>query len=131
MRFPASALVLVLFTTLTAGCGQSKGTVTGMLVENGKSMSFESNQAAVQLTLVGPAGTLDNKHSYTAVVDEDGSFEVVASGGELPLGTYQVAVQLRGGDPKYKSLAAPDSPLRREIKAGKNELIVDLAKSQD
>ena len=128
MRFSAS--ILVLFTLFIGGCSETKATVKGKLVENGKSMSFESNQAALQLTLVGPDGKLDTKHSYTAVVNADGSFEVVASGGELLLGKYQVAVQFRGGDPKYKAFAAPDSPLRRELKAGRNELIIDLAKPE-
>jgi hypothetical protein len=123
-----SASLVALFALLIGGCGESMATVKGKVVEDGKPMRFESNQAAIQLTLVDQDGKLDNKHSYTAVVNDDGSFEVVASGGELVLGNYQVAVLLRGGDPKYKVLAPPDSPLRRELKSGKNEIIVDLAK---
>ena len=94
-------------------------------------MHLESNHATRLVTLVGPDGKLGINQAYTAVVNEDGSFEVVVSGGELVPGKYQVAVQFRGGDPKYKAFAAPDSPVRRELKGGRNELIIDLAKPQD
>ena len=69
--------------------------------------------------------------SFTAVVNEGGTFEVVVSGGELPPGKYQVAVTATGElRAKYKAFAAPTSAIRREIKAGKNDLTIDLAKPE-
>jgi hypothetical protein len=128
MRY--SAGILVLSTVLVCGCGgATTATVKGKLIENGQAMKFDMNQAAVQLTLVSPEGKLDDSHSYTAVVNQDGSFEVIASGGQLPLGKYQVGLQIRGdNNEKYKKYAAPESPLRREIKGGSNHLDLDLAK---
>lgn len=130
MRFSTCALALLLSLSFLSGCGKTTGELKGQIVEDGKPKSFESNEAALQLTMIGPDGKFDNNHSYTAVVNNDGSFEVVASGGELRPGTYQVALQFRGGNPTYKSLAAPESPIRREIKSGRNQFIIDLAKPQ-
>ena len=130
MKTVCSLLVLVVMICL-AGCGESKATVKGKIVENGQPKTFGANQAALQLTLIGPDGKPDDNKSFTAVVNEDGTFEVVASGGEIPIGKYQVAVQIMGatGQP-YKKLAPPDSPIRRELKSGANELTIDLAKPE-
>ncbi|MDB5307667.1 MAG: hypothetical protein JWO38_1869 [Gemmataceae bacterium] len=107
------------------------GRVKGQLVENGQPKAFPAYQAFVQLTPVGAEGHLDVARSFTAVVNEDGSFEVIASGGELPAGMYQVAVQARGKlGVQLKAFAPPQSPVRREIKPGSNLLTIDLAKSE-
>lgn len=124
-------LVLLLSGLLLVGCGRTNiASVKGKVIENGQPRTFEANQAAVQLTLVAENGELDNIHAYTAVVEADGSFEVVASGGEVKVGKYQVAIIYRGNDPKYEALYAPGSQLRREIKGGPNEIMIDLAKPQ-
>jgi len=112
-----------------AGCGSATtATITGKIVDNGQPRQYQPTQAAVQLTLVGPGGKLDENRSFTAVVNPDGTFQVISSGGEIPVGTYQVAIQIRDEDPKYKAFAAPESQVRREIKPGRNELVLDLSK---
>lgn len=119
--------ILVLCVLLLSGCGKTTGELKGQVVEDGKPRTFGGNEAALQLTLIGPDGKFDNNHSYTAVIDKDGSFQVVASGGELTPGEYQVAIQFMGGNPKYKTFAAPESKVRREIKPGRNHFVIDLA----
>jgi hypothetical protein len=88
-------------------------------------------QAALQFTPLGPDGKPEAASSFTAVVNENGTFEVVASGGKLPAGTYQVGLQtyckLAG---KYRALAPPGSPIRREPRPGWNDLTIDLAKAE-
>lgn len=121
--------VIVLSSLLLIGCGKANiASVTGKVIENGQPRTFNANQAALQLTMVDAQGELDSANSYTAVVNPDGSFEVVASGGEVKVGNYQVSILYVGNDPKYQAFYAPDSKLRREIKPGKNELVIDLGK---
>ncbi len=120
-------LALVVTMAVVAGCSEPKATVKGAILEDGQPKSFKSNQAAVQLTLVNADGQLDNSKSFTAVVNEDGRFEVIASGGEIPVGKYQVAIQFTGGNKKYQKWAAPESTVRRDIKSGANELTLDLS----
>ena len=127
MRFALLSAVFV--TILAAGCsGGSTGRVKGKLLENGQPKTFPVSTYAVMLTLIGPNGEPDLTKSFTAVVEADGSFEVHASGGALPVGTYQVTIQSpmqKGGTPK----AIPPSA-KREIKAGMNEITLDIAKPE-
>jgi len=117
---------------LAAGCGGPEmAKVKGRLVENGAPREVAGGSVGVQLTLIGEGGKLDPKKSYTAVVNTDGTFEVVASGGELQPGTYQVALQFK--DPKDKlasqvKAVSGGNDIRREIKPGPNELTIDLLK---
>jgi hypothetical protein len=69
----------------------------------------------------------DPNRTYTAMLNPDGSFELVASGGELPAGVYQVTVDIAGkvGE-KYKAFAT-----RRELKPGANDLTLDLARPNE
>ncbi|NBO91493.1 MAG: hypothetical protein EBV06_04135 [Planctomycetia bacterium] len=113
------ALLLLTFT----GCGNPMARVKGKLVENGKEMKFPPNSAAVELTSMG-----ENATTYTAVVNEDGSFEVFASGGQVQPGNYRVGVMLMGKfSGKYPELAPQKSKLTREIKSGSNDFKIDLA----
>jgi hypothetical protein len=121
------AAVLALIVT---GCGSGMAKVKGKIVENGQPKSFGAFSASIQFTLIGPDGKPDTTKMYSAVVDQDGSFELVASGGELPAGTYQVAIEMplkKGDRPQF---AGPNSPLRRELKSGSNDLTIDLAKPE-
>ena len=120
-----TSLLVALLAFVCSGCSESKARVKGKVVENAQPMSFGANQAALELTPIGASGEADPNKMYTAVVNADGSFEVVVSGGELPLGKYQVAFRAFGKlTEKYKSVP----PFQRELKAGLNELILDLAK---
>lgn len=124
-------LIAALAGFLAVGCGAGMAKVKGRLVENGTPMSFPPTQIAVELTLLGEDGKPDRSKVYTAVVNEDGSFEVVASGGTLTPGTYQVGIIATGKyTDRLKRFAPPASPVRREVKPGSNELTIDVAKPE-
>ena len=122
-------LLLALVGLAAGGCGSTTARVKGRLVTNDQPMTFPATQVAVVLTPLDAGGNPDPAKAYTAVVNEDGSFEVLASGGELPPGQYQIAIQAMGKlKEQFKKLAAPNSPLRRELKPGPNEIVIDVAK---
>ena len=125
-------LLVALAGTLALGCaGASR--VKGRIVENGKPIAVEG-QAAVMIYLIGADGQPDASKAYPMSLAADGSFELVGSGGEVPPGTYMVTIEVNGpksttGMGRYKGLFGyPGSPLRQQIKAGSNDLTVDLAK---
>lgn len=127
------ALLLAALAGLVAGgCGGgSPARVKGQLVENGQPRTFPPTQVAIELAPVGPDGKPDNKKAVNAVVNPDGTFAVVASGGEFPPGTYQVCILAPPKfQPDLKRFAPPTSPLRRELKPGDNELVIDVAKPE-
>jgi len=120
-------LLIAAFSFLVLGCEGGKAKVKGRVVENGQPMSFVSNQAALEISPINAEGEPDKTKMFTAVVNEDGTFEVFASGGELPTGKYQVAFRAYGKlVDKYRLIA----PVQRELKAGMNELTIDLAKPE-
>ena len=123
MRF-----ALLFLPLLLAGCGGSgPARVKGQLTENGQPKAMPAGTSSVLFTLVDPDGKPDAGKSYTAVVNADGTFEVVASGGELPPGTYIVSIQVRGKLAGLaRGLSGLDSPIRRELKPGQNDLVIDL-----
>lgn len=121
--------VLALIGLATGGCGSSLAKVKGRLVNNGQAITVPATQVAVILAPLDAEDKPDPLKSFTAVVNEDGTFEVLASGGELPPGRYQVAIQAQGKlKEQFKALAVPNSPIRRELKPGPNELTIDIAK---
>ena len=107
--------VLLLSATAMTGCsGGGMGKVKGKLVENGQPTTFPSTQASIQLSPIGPDGKPDLTKIYSAVVNPDGTFEVVASGGEVPTGMYLVAIEMTGkGGERYKQFSANSSAIRR------------------
>lgn len=112
-----------LLALLASGCGSEAAKMKGRLVEHGQPKEFPPTVASVQFTLIVD-GKPNPSKSYPAVVNTDGTFEVLASGGQLPPGTYEVEIRGPIGDKKG---AAP-LILKREIKAGQNELTIDVAK---
>jgi hypothetical protein len=121
---------LALTGLLAGGCGGGTAKVKGRLVTNGQPMSFPATQAAIVLSPLGADGKPDPAKSYSAVVNQDGSFELVASGGELPAGNYQVSIQAVGKlKEQLKLFAGTDSPVRRELKSGLNDITIDVTKS--
>ena len=123
---PAAAAVLL------AGCGESSGRLRGRVVENGQPTEIPG-QAALMFTRIGAGDKPDTSKSYTMAVEKDGTFEMVASGGALPPGRYMVTVETtakgKAGLAKYKEpYKYPTSPLRADVVAGPNDLIIDLAK---
>src|SRR5262245_50213864 len=91
--------VMILFALgalAAGGCGTNMAKVKGRLISHDQPMTFPATQVAVSFSPIGPDGKPDPAKSYTCVVNEDGSFELVASGGELPAGSYQVSIQAMG-----------------------------------
>lgn len=124
-----TVLAVALAALAAAGCGATPATAKGRLVSNGEPMPV-SGQVGVVLTLLEGDGKPTTK-SFTAMVKPDGTFEVVASGGELPPGNYQVSLVVPGKPAdKFKPLIGDKSPMRRELKPGANELTIDVAKPQ-
>ena len=124
-------LLLVALVALAAGgCGgEAKAKVKGRLVSNGQPMKFPATQVAVGFSPIGADGKPDPARSYNTPVNEDGSFELVASGGELPPGTYQVSIQAMGKlATEMKAYSGPASAVRRELKAGPNDITIDVTK---
>ena len=118
-----AATLALMFVT---GCSEGKAHVKGRIVENGQPVSFSANQAAVEFSPIGSDGKADSSKTFTAVVNDDGTFEVLASGGEVPRGNYDITFRSYGKlREKYK-----DQTLRREVKAGKNDFTIDLAKPE-
>ena len=125
-------VVIALGLFLLAGCGASPARVKGQVVANGQPVSFTGLQAAVVFAPVGPDGKPDTGRSQTAVLNPDGSFELLASGGELPAGTYMVGIQVVGkAGEKFKAVGPTNSPIRRELKSGPNDLTIDVARPND
>jgi len=127
----ALLLPTVLVALAACGCGGGMAKVKGQLVENGNPMTFPPTQVAIELALIGEDGKPDASKAYTAVVNPDGSFEVVASSGEVKPGTYQVGIHASGKlGSRLKAFAPPTSSIRREIKPGANTLTIDLARPE-
>lgn len=125
------SLLLALAAASALGCGGTTGKVKGRVVEDGKPVAIDG-QAALMFYLLDAGGKPDHAKSYPMTLSKDGSFELAASGGEMPPGTYLVTMEINApksakGLGKYKGrFGLPDSPLRQEVKAGKNELTVEL-----
>lgn len=109
---------------LVAGCGPGKARVKGRVTEGGQPASFPPTAAAIQIAPIGSDGEPDPARAFTAVVNEDGTWEVLASGGELPTGEYEIAFQATGKlKGKFQS-----KPVRQQLKAGTNEVTIDVTK---
>ncbi len=125
-------LVVALVGLAAGGCGGPKlAKVKGRLVTNDQPMEFPPTAAAVVFTPLNDGGTPDPSKSFTAVVNEDGSFEVLASGGQLPVGKYQISIQAMGKlKEQLKKFGEGVSPVRRDLQPGPNELVIDFAKPE-
>ncbi len=124
-------LAVALAALAAGGCGGSPATVKGRLVSNGESMTVPGATVAVTFTRVDGDAKDGSAKSFNAVVNPDGTFEVVASGGQLPVGMYRVSVLATGKlADKFKAYAEPGSPIRRELKPGSNEITIDVAKPE-
>lgn len=123
MRFLLLALGVLALGV--AGCGgPPMGKVKGQIFENGQPKSFPPASHAVEIAAVNASGEADPTKTFTAVVNEDGTFEMLASGGQLPAGTYAFTVRGAG----TKKGAAPPKASKREIHSGDNQITLDLAK---
>lgn len=124
-RVVVAAVALAALFSLTGCGGGDVGRVKGRLTDNGQPVTFAPNaQAAVVFQMIGPDGQPDVTKTYSMMLAPDGSFELLASAGELPPGTYQVKLDIAGKDAaKFKKFST-----KREVKPGENVIELDLAK---
>lgn len=109
-----------------AGCGgPDMAKVKGQILEGGQPKSFPPTSHSVEIAAVDASDKADPAKTYTAVVNADGTFEMLASGGQLPPGRYLFTV--RGPTIKKKGIEAPQGAIR-ELKGGENAITIDLAK---
>lgn len=127
-----------------AGCGADAGTLKGSVVDGGKPVGSEGQQVSLSFHPAKPDGSFDEGNCSTAVLNGDGSFEFVASGGTLKPGRYKVVIASASAPgPGTQSTAkekskAPDrfaghstfaaSKLTVTVEAGKNDVVIDLSK---
>ena len=124
--------MLAILGLVLIGCGDGQGKIKGRLLENGQPVPVPG-QAALMFWLIGADGSPDPNRAYAAHLHSDGSFELIASAGKVPPGTYLVSLNVNGPESREgigkfkKAFSDTNSPLRREIKAGKNDLVIDFA----
>lgn len=118
---------------IVAGCGPDKARITGRVFDNNQPVAVPASgdpQSIVFTSLGGDAGA---GRMYTAALNPDGTFELVAAGGSVPPGEYRVSFNVilpgKGGE-KFKRFRGEGSPIRRELKPGPNDLSIDLAKPE-
>src|SRR5437870_4917938 len=112
---PRLPVLIALAAALAAGCGGAGGMarVKGELTQDGQTFRLPPGAGEVFLVFrfIGEDGQPDQMRMYTAKVYDDGRFEVVSSGGELPAGTYQVAIDAVSNNvPQFRAFAMPNSP---------------------
>jgi hypothetical protein len=123
--------LVMLAAALAGGCAGGQARVKGRLLHNGEPMTFPPTTVAIELSPVEENGKVDVSQVYSAVVKEDGSFEVVASKGEVPPGTYAVSIQATGQfKAQLKNFAPGTSAVRRDLEPGKNDLTIDLSRPE-
>ncbi len=120
-------------TLLLAGCGGGgNAKIKGKVLENGQPVSV-AGQAALVFSPVGADGKAGDK-AYAAGLNPDGTFELVASGGEVPPGDYVVSFEFSGGKgtgetptglAKYR---ASFKNVKQTLAPGMNDLTLDLTK---
>ena len=121
-----TALVVVV-----AGCGTEPSRVRGRILDNGQPVAVPASGTPQTVAFTSLGGEAGAGRMYSAMLNPDGTFELVAAGGSVPPGEYRVSfdVTLPGNDgEKFKRFRGATSPLRRELKPGSNDLTIDLAK---
>lgn len=126
-------VAVVAAALLLAGCGGGgNAKIKGKVLENGQPVSV-AGQASLVFSPAGPDGKAGAK-AYAAGLNPDGTFELVASGGEVPPGDYVVSFEFSGG----KGIGASPTGLakyresfknvKQTLAPGMNDLTFDLAK---
>ncbi|WP_162659575.1 hypothetical protein [Tuwongella immobilis] len=99
-------LLFGLMLLTNSGCGDTgKSTLKGQLQKSdGSPFALQAGeQAFLTFCQVGESGAINSEATYPAMVQGNGQFEVIASGGELPPGKYRVALQILAGSAVTKS----------------------------
>ena len=132
--FPMRLALGSLLCLIALGCGSGAARVKGRVVENGTPLQLEpGTQVSLKLSPIGTDDKPDPAKFYTAMLNADGTFEITVSGGELAPGKYQVSLDAFAAGKmktKLKPFALTGSKLRTELKAGSNDITVDLAKPE-
>jgi hypothetical protein len=123
----------VVAALLLAGCGGGgNAKIKGKVLENGQPVGV-AGQASLVFSPAGPDGKAGAK-AYAAGLNPDGTFERVASGGEVPPGDYVVSFEFSGGKgtgaaptglAKYRETF---KNVKQTLAPGMNDLTFDLAK---
>jgi len=126
-------VTVLVVALLLAGCGGGgPAKIKGRVLENGQPVSV-AGQASLVFSPAGPDGKAGPK-AYAAGLNPDGTFELVASGGEVAPGEYVVSFEVSGG----KGFGAAPTGLakyrdtfknvKQTLASGVNDLTFDLAK---
>ena len=113
-----------------AGCGSPKpANLKGSLALDGQPFALPANAGEVFISFhgIGSDGKIDIFKKYGGTVSPSGSFEIIASAGELPVGTYQWSIDSAPGRVKeFEPFSYDKSKARVELKSGPNQIILDL-----
>ncbi|MFO0823709.1 MAG: hypothetical protein U0792_11430 [Gemmataceae bacterium] len=132
LRLVSGATVATALVVVLVGCEAEPSRVKGRLLENGKPVAVPAagSPQVIVFESMSPDGATSTGRMYSAMLSTDGTFELIASGGSVPPGNYRVSfdVTLPGKDgDKFKGFRRDNSPIRRELKPGSNDLTIDLA----
>jgi len=130
---PMKRVSAVFAALLLAGCGGGgPAKIKGRVLENGQPVSV-AGQASLVFSPAGPDGKAGAK-AYAAGLNPDRTFELVASGGEVPPGDYVVSFEVSSG----KGTGAAPTGLakyresfknvKQTLAPGMNDLTLDLTK---
>ncbi|MBA4188178.1 MAG: hypothetical protein C0467_09190 [Planctomycetaceae bacterium] len=125
----APALVVIV-----SGCGTDPARIKGRLLDNGQPLAIPASGAPQSIVFVPLGADGSNQgRMYSATLGPDGAFELVAAGGSVPPGNYRVSLDItlpgKAGE-RFKPFAGTGSPIRRELKPGSNDLVIDLSKPE-
>ncbi|MCE9563640.1 MAG: hypothetical protein K8U57_16490 [Planctomycetes bacterium] len=131
-----SRTAIVLYLAIgVCGCAETPSQVKGRLLENGQPLVLpvSSTPQSVVLVPLAADGQTETGRMYSAIIDSDGTFELVAAGGAIPPGFYKISLDVaatgKAGE-KFKQFRGSGSPLRKELKPGVNDFTIDLAKPE-
>ncbi len=135
----ARILVAAVACLAVVGCGSQEKSVvvTGKVLEGGKPMDLSSEEykvraKAVEVTFypVDSAGkVLQNKPTYDATVEADGSFKIEGEKGKgLPVGKYKVGIVHR--DPMYRTPSGQGDRFDQRFSVEKTPFVFDIQESK-
>jgi hypothetical protein len=124
--------LLLFMCFILLGCGgPSKSRVQGRLTSHGAPFALpaDSGEVGIVFTRLGDDGNPIPFKMYSAIVQADGTFEVVAAAGECEPGVYQVAIDAaKAKSNVFQPFQIGKSKARVTFKPGENDIKVDIAK---
>jgi len=123
---------ILIVIPFVAGCGGSSvAMLKGRLVDNGQPFALPpgAGNVGIVFELLDAEGNPVGLKMYIALVNHDGTFAVVASGGELPVGEYRVGIDGNSAKvPQFGLFLLPVTKAKITLKPGSNDVNFDLAK---